>query len=103
MDHYIWEEGKLVQLRNGGPSMHWTRFHYTGQKIEKGARGGDAKSSLFAPVYMSEYVPSILQTEYQCLIWRNQKNEYVFDDWFKKEWIHFQLSIGEQSVFSVHF
>ena len=46
----------------GGPSMHWTRFHYTGQKIEKGIRGGDAKISLFAPVYMTEYVPSILQT-----------------------------------------
>ena len=29
---------------------------------KKGVRGGDAKSSLFAPVYMSECVPSILQT-----------------------------------------
>ena len=33
-----------------------------GQKIEKGVRGGDAKISLFAPVYMTEYMPSILQT-----------------------------------------
>ena len=46
----------------GRPSMHWTRFHYTRQKIEKGVGGGEAKSSLFAPVYMTEYMPSILQT-----------------------------------------
>ena len=39
----------------GGPSMHWTRLHYTGQKIKKGGtRGGDAKSILFAPVNQSE-------------------------------------------------
>ena len=34
-------------------SLHWT-------KNRKGVRGGDAKSSLFAPVYMTEYMPSIL-------------------------------------------
>ena len=46
----------------GDPACTEPGFITQDKKSKKGARGGDAKSSLFAPVYMSEYVPSILQT-----------------------------------------
>ena len=46
----------------GDPACTEPGFITRDKKSKKGARGGDAKVSLFAPVYMTEYMPSILQT-----------------------------------------
>ena len=46
----------------GDPACTELGFITRDKKSKKGERGRDAKSILFAPVYMSKYAPSILQT-----------------------------------------
>ena len=46
----------------GDPACTEPGFITQDKKSKRGARGGDARSILFAPVYLSEYEPSVFHT-----------------------------------------